>query len=302
MTTNLPAPPITRILRHVRVIALLADVLFLVVAMAFGGVDGNVRRAAGALVALVVVGNGFYRFGLRLVWSLMSPLHSPGKRRPTALVPGQCVAPAAPRSAAAHCRYRGNRIYCSAHRNGHRRDHVDITPSRRRARDRRRRVAIGGALLFAWPAAAQDADRLLLAAFCDLGNIEGSTCKKARLYPDAGTRACDVKLTQGALHRQIRRGHRRCSSSPMKAAASRTPPMAAARSCSNSSPTNMCSGVFSRARRPTTASTLPKSTQQDVLVCITGHIGQGYLESGVAQMIFNAECSTRTSDCPSTSC
>ena len=57
-------------------------------------------------------------------------------------------------------------------------------------------LAIGGALLVARPAAAQDTERLLLAAFCDLGNIEGSTCKKARLYPDAGTRTCDVKLTK----------------------------------------------------------------------------------------------------------
>ena len=48
----------------------------------------------------------------------------------------------------------------------------------------------------------------------------------------------------------------------------------------------MFSGIFSRARRPTTASRCPESTQQDVLVCITGHVGQGYLEGGVAQMIF----------------
>lgn len=32
--------------------------------------------------------------------------------------------------------------------------------------------------------------------------------------------------------------------------------------------------------------TLAKDTTQDILVCITGHMGQGFLESGVAQMIF----------------
>ena len=64
--------------------------------------------------------------------------------------------------------------------------------------------------------------------------------------------------------------------------------IAAAPSCSSSSPTNTCSGVFSRARRPTTASRW-KGAQQDVLVCITGHIGQGYLESGVAQMMFTRD-------------
>jgi hypothetical protein len=43
---------------------LLADVLFLVVAMALGGVERTAWRAAGALVALVVFGSGFYGFGL----------------------------------------------------------------------------------------------------------------------------------------------------------------------------------------------------------------------------------------------
>ncbi len=59
-------------------------------------------------------------------------------------------------------------------------------------------LAFGGTLLFATSfAAAQDAaDRLLLATFCDLGNINGATCKKARQYPDAGTRVCVVKLTK----------------------------------------------------------------------------------------------------------
>jgi len=32
--------------------------------------------------------------------------------------------------------------------------------------------------------------------------------------------------------------------------------------------------------------TLPKSEQQDLLVCLTGHIGQGILESGVMQIVF----------------
>src|SRR6266496_5111169 len=57
-TTPSPTPPITRILHHVPVIALLADVVLFVVAVTFRGVDGNARRAAGALVALVAVGNG----------------------------------------------------------------------------------------------------------------------------------------------------------------------------------------------------------------------------------------------------
>ena len=56
-------------------------------------------------------------------------------------------------------------------------------------------LAIAGACLLASPAHADDADRALLSTFCDAADIEGSTCKRAKDYPDAGNRACDVKLT-----------------------------------------------------------------------------------------------------------
>jgi hypothetical protein len=66
MTRPSPAPPVARILHHVAVLALFADVVLLVVAVALGGVDGSVGRAAGALVALVVIGNGLDGFWLPL--------------------------------------------------------------------------------------------------------------------------------------------------------------------------------------------------------------------------------------------
>ena len=56
-------------------------------------------------------------------------------------------------------------------------------------------VALAFACLLASPAHADDADRALLSTFCDAEDIEGSTCKRAKGYPDAGSRACDVKLT-----------------------------------------------------------------------------------------------------------
>jgi hypothetical protein len=59
-----PAPSITRILHQIPVIPLFADVVFLVVAMALGGVERTAGRAAGALVALVVFGRGFYGVAL----------------------------------------------------------------------------------------------------------------------------------------------------------------------------------------------------------------------------------------------
>jgi hypothetical protein len=59
-----PAPPIARVLHHIPVIPLRADVVFFVVAVALGGVEGDFGFAAGALVALVV-----FRDGLEWFWS-----------------------------------------------------------------------------------------------------------------------------------------------------------------------------------------------------------------------------------------
>src|SRR5882724_11267725 len=63
----LPSPrsPAAGVLRQIAVRGLLADVVLLVVAMALGGVEGNIGRAAGPLVALVLVGNGLDGFGER---------------------------------------------------------------------------------------------------------------------------------------------------------------------------------------------------------------------------------------------
>src|SRR4051812_32341731 len=54
----LPAPAMAGVLGQVAVGGLFADIVFFVVAVAFGGVERDGWRAAGALVALVVVGNG----------------------------------------------------------------------------------------------------------------------------------------------------------------------------------------------------------------------------------------------------
>ncbi len=62
---TLPRPSVAGILDQIAVRGLLADVVLLVVAMAPGGVERNAWCAAGALVALVVVGNGPDRRGLR---------------------------------------------------------------------------------------------------------------------------------------------------------------------------------------------------------------------------------------------
>jgi hypothetical protein len=40
---------------------------------------------------------------------------------------------------------------------------------------------------------------------------------------------------------------------------------------------------------------LPKNTHQDILVCTTGFLGQGHLETGVAQMVFTQDYSKNIS-------
>src|ERR1700682_4674222 len=58
-----PRPSAAGVLHQIPVRGLFVDVVFFVVAMAFGGVEGNGGCAAGALVALVVVGHGLDGFG-----------------------------------------------------------------------------------------------------------------------------------------------------------------------------------------------------------------------------------------------
>src|SRR3979411_794168 len=58
-----PAPPVARILHQIPVVALLADVVFFVVAVALGGVERDFGFAAGALMALVVFRDGLDGFG-----------------------------------------------------------------------------------------------------------------------------------------------------------------------------------------------------------------------------------------------
>src|SRR3954468_9351120 len=61
-----PAPALAGVLGQIAVGGLFADVVLFVVAVAFGGVERDFWRAAGALVAPVVVGNGRDGFVERL--------------------------------------------------------------------------------------------------------------------------------------------------------------------------------------------------------------------------------------------
>jgi len=160
-------------------------------------------------------------------------------------------------------------------------------------------LALGGALLLAnAPACAQNADRPLLAAFCNPEDIAGSTCKQAKGYPNSGRgRACDVKL--GAERYS---GNFTASGNPLLVVAyeSGCEPHA---TDSGGAILFELSGdkyVFKSYQPGAQANNCVavKDQRQDQLICLTGHMGQGILESGVAQMVFTRNYSGEISVAP----
>ena len=155
-------------------------------------------------------------------------------------------------------------------------------------------LALTGPLLLSTvPARAVDADRALLSTFCDAANIKGSTCKRAKGYPNAGKRACDVTLTADRY-----RGKFVASGNPLLVVNYES-------GCEAHTTDNGGTVVFEQTggkyafpsfqpgMQGSECITLPKDEQQDLLICITGHMGQGILESGVAQMLFKEDFGKR---------
>ena len=113
------------------------------------------------------------------------------------------------------------------------------------------------------------------------------------LYPNAGKRACDVTLTADRY-----RGKFVASGNPLLVVNYES-------GCEAHTTDNGGTVVFEqtggkyafRSFQPGTQGseciTLPKDEQQDLLICITGHMGQGILESGVAQMLFKEDFGKR---------
>lgn len=159
-------------------------------------------------------------------------------------------------------------------------------------------LALAGACLFASPARADDADRALLSTFCDAADIKESTCTRARNYPDAGDRACDVKLTSDRHS-----GRFIAAGNPLLVVNYES-------GCEPHATDNGGAVVFEQSGGKTIfrsfqpgsqvndCITLSRSAQQDWLMCITGHIGQGNLETGVAEFVFTQDYSRNVSISP----
>jgi len=159
-------------------------------------------------------------------------------------------------------------------------------------------LALGGVLLLAnRPVHAQGADHALLATFCNSADIAGSACKRAVGYPNAGGKACDVKLVGNRYS-----GKFTASDKPILVVAyeSGCEPHA---TDSGGAVLFELSGdkyVFKSFQPGSQANdcVVAPDARQDQLICMTGHMGQGILESGIAQMVFTRDSSGEISLSP----
>jgi hypothetical protein len=147
-------------------------------------------------------------------------------------------------------------------------------------------LVFASALLPASPARAQASDRALLATFCNAGNIHGKTCARARFYPNAPKRGCDVTLTGGRVSGKfLGRGH------PLLLAYYESGCEAHATDNGGALVFEQAGGALAfRGYQPGMGGdciTVAKDPQQDWLACLTGHMGQGIMETGVALMKFS---------------
>lgn len=137
------------------------------------------------------------------------------------------------------------------------------------------------------PALAQDASNsTLLGTFCDGGNIKGDTCTHAKGYPASGKRNCDVKLLKDRFS-----GRFIASSNPLLVVNYESDCEARASNDGGSVVFELVKGSygfvgFQPGIRVNECVVVPRGEKQDSLVCLTGHMGQGYLEGGVAQLLF----------------
>ena len=136
---------------------------------------------------------------------------------------------------------------------------------------------------------APNADRPLLATFCDAGNIKGSACTNAKGYRSG--RRCDVKLTPDRYTGKF-------------LADGTTLLVVNYESDCEPHATNFGGVVIFEQKdgaarfrgyqpgfRANDCIVLARNEKQDRLICITGYLGQGHLESGVAEMAFTQDFS-----------
>ena len=153
-------------------------------------------------------------------------------------------------------------------------------------------LAIGG---LGGPAFAQDknkapsADRPLLATFCDAANIKNSACTRARRYP--GGKRCDVKLRPDRYS-----GKFLADGTTLLVVNYQSNCEPHATDFGGSVIFAQKDGVpifegYQPGFQVNDCVVVARNANQDRLICITGHMGQGEVESGVAEMVFTRDFS-----------
>jgi len=147
-------------------------------------------------------------------------------------------------------------------------------------------LAFSGAFGLGAPAHAEETDRALLSSFCDPAAIKGSTCKRAKFYPNAGYRTCDVTLTNDRY-----RGNFLSFGNPLLIVTYESGCEAHTTDGGGAALFEQVGGTyafggFQPGMQANDCVTLPRRKRQDVLVCLVGHMGQGDLETALAQVVF----------------
>jgi hypothetical protein len=131
---------------------------------------------------------------------------------------------------------------------------------------------------------APNADRALLATFCADANIKGSACTRAKNYRSG--RRCDVRLRPDRYA-----GRFLADGTTLLVVSYDSDCEPHATDFGGSVVFEQKDGaVVFKGYQPgfqvNNCLVVPRNDKQDRLICITGHLGQGRLESGVAEMVF----------------
>ena len=136
---------------------------------------------------------------------------------------------------------------------------------------------------------APNADRPLLATFCDAANIKGSACTHAKNYRRG--KRCDVKLRPDRYSGKFLADG---TSLLVVSYESDCEPHATDFGGSVIFEQRDGAAIFGGYRpgfQVHDCLVVARNEKQDRLICITGHMGQGHLESGVAEMVFTRDFS-----------
>jgi hypothetical protein len=129
--------------------------------------------------------------------------------------------------------------------------------------------------------------RTLLSAFCDPANIEGSTCKQAKDYP--GGRVCDVKLGEEQYSGKFLGADSTLLVSSYESGCEAHATDFGGSVIFEQSGGSMAFKGYQSGYRANECITVARNETRDRLVCLTGHMGQGHLESGVAEIVFSQD-------------